>query len=98
VGIGFLYRPARLQTGGIHSLESISGLHKRLKIRALYLRGENRWPVIYLCRDITHLCLACAFLYELCIIMYIHTDKKENRIFLIYREIQSGAVAKVIYD
>jgi hypothetical protein len=23
-----------------------------------------------------------------------HTDKKENRIFLIYKEIQSGAVAK----
>jgi hypothetical protein len=23
-----------------------------------------------------------------------YTDKKENRIFLIYREIQSGAVAK----
>ncbi len=23
-----------------------------------------------------------------------HTDKKENQIFLIYREIQSGAVAK----
>jgi hypothetical protein len=24
-----------------------------------------------------------------------HTDKKENQIFLIYREIQSGAVAKL---
>jgi hypothetical protein len=24
----------------------------------------------------------------------LHTDKKENQIFLIYREIQSGAVAK----
>jgi hypothetical protein len=24
----------------------------------------------------------------------VHTDKKENNIFLIYREIQSGAVAK----
>jgi hypothetical protein len=24
----------------------------------------------------------------------LHTDKKENKIFLIYREIQSGAVAK----
>jgi hypothetical protein len=23
-----------------------------------------------------------------------HTDKKENKIFLIYKEIQSGAVAK----
>jgi hypothetical protein len=23
-----------------------------------------------------------------------HTDKKENQIFLLYREIQSGAVAK----
>ncbi len=30
VGIGLSYRPARL----IHSLESIPGLHKRLKIRA----------------------------------------------------------------
>ncbi len=25
---------------------------------------------------------------------YIYTDKKENQIFLIYKEIQSGAVAK----
>jgi hypothetical protein len=24
----------------------------------------------------------------------IHTDKKENKIFLIYKEIQKGAVAK----
>jgi hypothetical protein len=24
----------------------------------------------------------------------VHTDKKENQIFIIYREIQSGAVAK----
>ncbi len=24
----------------------------------------------------------------------IHTDKKENQIFLIYKEIQNGAVAK----
>jgi hypothetical protein len=24
----------------------------------------------------------------------VHTDKKENQIFLIYKEIQSGAVAK----
>jgi hypothetical protein len=26
--------------------------------------------------------------------MYIYTDKKENQIFLIYKEIQNGAVAK----
>ncbi len=26
------------------------------------------------------------------------TDKKENQIFLIYKKIQSGAVAKVIYE
>ncbi len=26
--------------------------------------------------------------------VYGHTDKKENQIFLIYKEIQSGAVAK----
>ncbi len=26
--------------------------------------------------------------------MYLHTDKKENQIFFIYKEIQSGAVAK----
>ncbi len=26
--------------------------------------------------------------------MPLYTDKKENQIFLIYREIQSGAVAK----
>ncbi len=25
---------------------------------------------------------------------WVHTDKKENKIFLIYKEIQSGAVAK----
>ncbi len=27
-------------------------------------------------------------------IFHRHTDKKENKIFLIYKEIQSGAVAK----
>jgi hypothetical protein len=27
-----------------------------------------------------------------------YTDKKENTNFLIYKEIQKGAVAKVIYD
>ncbi len=37
VGIGLSYRPARLVAGGIHSLESIPGLHKRLKIRAQYV-------------------------------------------------------------
>ncbi len=26
------------------------------------------------------------------------TDKKENTIFLIYKEIQKGAVEKIIYD
>jgi hypothetical protein len=26
--------------------------------------------------------------------IYLYTDKKGNKIFLIYREIQSGAVAK----
>jgi hypothetical protein len=35
-GIGLSFRPARLQAGGIGSLESIPGLHKSLKIRALY--------------------------------------------------------------
>ncbi len=35
-GIGLSYRPARLhRLDGIHSLESIPGLHKRLKLRAL---------------------------------------------------------------
>ncbi len=30
-----------------------------------------------------------------CVQLYIHyTDKKENQIFLIYKEIQNGAVAK----
>jgi hypothetical protein len=33
-GIGFSYRPARLQAGGIHSLASIPGPHKHLKVRA----------------------------------------------------------------
>ncbi len=28
--------------GGIHSLESIPGLHKRLKIRALYFRSAEK--------------------------------------------------------
>jgi hypothetical protein len=27
-------------------------------------------------------------------IMYMYTDKKENKIFLIYKEIQNGLVAK----
>ncbi len=27
-------------------------------------------------------------------LLYTHTDKKENQIFLIYKEIQGGAVAK----
>jgi hypothetical protein len=27
-----------------------------------------------------------------------YTDKKENQIFLIKKEIQNGAVCKVIYD
>jgi hypothetical protein len=27
-----------------------------------------------------------------------YTDKKENKIFLIYKEIQSGAFCKVIYE
>ncbi len=33
-----IYRAARqaIKAGGIHSLESIPGIHKRLKIRALY--------------------------------------------------------------
>jgi hypothetical protein len=35
VGIGLSYRPARAtQAGGIDALESIPGLHKRLKIQA----------------------------------------------------------------
>jgi hypothetical protein len=34
IGIGLSYRPARLQAGGIDSLESIPGLLKSLKIRA----------------------------------------------------------------
>ncbi len=31
-----------------------------------------------------------------CVVDYtnVHTDKKENQIFLIYKEIQNGAVAK----
>ena len=29
-----------------------------------------------------------------CTLQLLHTDKKENQIFIIYREIQSGAVAK----
>jgi hypothetical protein len=32
--------------------------------------------------------------YVMYYITYQYTDKKENQIFLIYREIQSGAVAK----
>jgi hypothetical protein len=42
VGVGLLYRPARLhRLAGIHSLESIPGLHKRLKKRALQVTEEN---------------------------------------------------------
>jgi hypothetical protein len=32
--------------------------------------------------------------YVSCLIYLLYTDKKENQIFLIYKEIQSGAVAK----
>ncbi len=42
-GIGLSYRPARpTLAGGIHSLESIPGLHKRLKIRAQYPPSQDR--------------------------------------------------------
>jgi hypothetical protein len=33
-----------------------------------------------------------------CLDFTFYTDKKENQIFLIYREIQNGAVAKSYYD
>jgi hypothetical protein len=33
-------------------------------------------------------------LFYLFFIVWYYTDKKENQIFLIYKEIQSGAVAK----
>jgi hypothetical protein len=33
-------------------------------------------------------------LYSTVYISASHTDKKENKIFLLYKEIQSGAVAK----
>ncbi len=32
--------------------------------------------------------------FEMAEIVVLYTDKKENKIFLIYKEIQSGAVAK----
>jgi hypothetical protein len=31
---------------------------------------------------------------QICPLLINYTDKKENQIFLIYKEIQSGAVAK----
>jgi hypothetical protein len=34
------------------------------------------------------------YIYEWESCAYYYTDKKENKIFLIYKEIQSGAVAK----
>jgi hypothetical protein len=37
VEIGLSYRPARLQAGGIDSLESIPGLQKRLKFGLWFL-------------------------------------------------------------
>jgi hypothetical protein len=41
IGIGLSYRSTRLhRLAGIHSLESIPGLYKRLKIRALRLEQE----------------------------------------------------------
>jgi hypothetical protein len=41
VGMGLSYWSARLHiAGGIHSLESIPGLHKRLKIRTLKINSE----------------------------------------------------------
>jgi hypothetical protein len=49
VGIGLSYQPTRLhRAGGIHSLESNLGLHKRLKIRALHTKiwaSFNSLPV-----------------------------------------------------
>jgi hypothetical protein len=45
-GIGLSYRPARLhRLRRIHSLESIPGLHKRLKIRA---RSTDLFPIYVL--------------------------------------------------
>jgi hypothetical protein len=40
--------PARQATlaGGIHSLESIPGLHKRLKIRAQCCESRSTWKVV----------------------------------------------------
>jgi hypothetical protein len=44
VGIGLSYRPARLhRADGINPLESIPGLHKRLKIRALW----GTYPILF---------------------------------------------------
>jgi hypothetical protein len=44
VGMGLSYRPARLhRLGGTHSLESLPGLHKRLKIRAQHTLWAL-WP------------------------------------------------------
>jgi hypothetical protein len=40
------------------------------------------------------LSLALSIHQQHCPSLKPHTDKKENQIFLIYREIQSGAVAK----
>ncbi len=41
-GIVLSYWPATLQAGGIHSLESIPGFHKRLKIRARNAKESTR--------------------------------------------------------
>jgi hypothetical protein len=49
VGIGLSYRPARLHRRGIDSLESIPGLLKSLKIRALVgRRYDNPTPTRFL--------------------------------------------------
>jgi hypothetical protein len=64
------------------------------------MKGVLSWLVFRACRAGTgDFCSALAALVHLlavlgCFYRMGYTDKKENQIFLIYKEIQSGAVAK----
>jgi hypothetical protein len=69
----------------------------------LFSSRETIWfPVIYIfcqeknlyCEFVTLKSLFCKPIIESCFLIGDFTDKKENQIFLIFKEIQSGAVAK----
>jgi hypothetical protein len=56
--------------------------------------GQARCPSSYYVRYALYVLYALYALYALYVFYALYTDKKENEIFLIYKEIQNGAVAK----